>query len=146
MGFWKKAFYNASILMVIAVVLTLAISQSLMSMLFTIQTKDLMQNTSPILIQFSVFVINFLYIITVLLFLANLTKIAKFMAAFSVAIHLLFVFFTMAYNYSITHNAVHITNMGMIVIGLLSLGVYIKMSRDKAKLEQNKQEVKKEKK
>ncbi|MDA3053222.1 hypothetical protein OFO01_07340 [Campylobacter sp. JMF_01 NE2] len=133
MSFWKNTFYFTSLLMVIVVVLTLCISQALLTMLFTIQTKEVAQALGELQIQIPVFLLNLFYIVSVFLFLANL-KIAKKIAILAVILHLLFVFVTMLINYNVTHNVNHLVNSVMIVVGAISFFVFLKLSKDKQKL------------
>ena len=121
--------------MVIVVVLTLCISQALLTMLFTIQTKEVAQALGELQIQIPVFLLNLFYIVSVFLFLANL-KIAKKIAILAVILHLLFVFVTMLINYNLTHNVNHLVNSVMIVVGAISFFVFLKLSKDKQKLVQ----------
>ena len=131
MGFWKNALYHTSILMLIAVILTLVVTQSIMSVLFHVQAKEVADVMPVILTKIIVFSIEFLYISSVMLFLANLTKIAKIVAIIAITLHLSYRFLNMYIEYSATNSPIHIVNMSIVVMGLISLLIYAKLSKQK---------------
>ena len=131
MGFWKITFYNTSILIITVVILTLCISQAIMIMLFNIQSNEVAVAIPLLITQIIVFSIEFLYIISVMLFLANQTKIAKIIAILTITLHLSYRFFNMFIEYSNNKNPMHIANMAMIIFGLIALLVYIRLSKYK---------------
>lgn len=129
-SFWKNIFYNFSILVVAIVALAITIVQSLMSVFFSVQTKDVTQVMPLIYSKIIVFGISFGYMISVMLFLANKTKIARLLAILTIALQLCFYLFNMFALYKSTHEITHIVNMFMIFLGLIALGVYIKLNKN----------------
>ena len=129
MNFWQKALYKSSILILIAVVLTLIVTQSVMSVIFTIQTQEVRLAIPELISKVIVFTIEFLYITSVMLFLANITKIAKFVAVFAIFIHLGYRTLNMFISYQVTGQSQHLTNMAMVILGIVALVVYIKFSK-----------------
>ena len=131
MTFWQKALYRSSILILITVVLTLIVTQSVMSVIFTIQTQEVQVAIPEFVSKVIVFTIEFLYITSAMLFLANITKIAKFTAVFAIFIHLGFRLLNMFVSYQATGQTQHIVNMAIIFLGFIALIIYIKFSRNR---------------
>lgn len=129
MTFLQKTLYRSSILILITVVLTLIVTQSVMSVFFTIQTQEVQVAIPEVVSKIIVFTIEFLYVTSVMLFLANITKIAKFVAIFAIFIHLGFRLLSMFVSYQATGAAQHLVNIAIVFLGFVALIVYIKFSR-----------------